>query len=333
MGSSDIFSSSHGPGVIGTFMALVVLLGFGGLYMLVGDSYLSSGPPIETQIEELDKDIAILKSSIAAHSEEVESFAELKDAAFKLQRLAIKNKELENQIAELETNRESATTKLDAGMAEFEDYKTRYRESARLSLVDKVYEELQSQDGTTFRNVKVTSVDPVRISFQHKNGLGKIDLANLPEEMRDYLQFSSEEAQSKIVDEQTLDSNLAVDVAIAKQEDKVIRLEQRKAELTEQISTQKSLMKRNQRAIPMLETAIRTKRIDIANERSKRGVSKVPQMREELSQMEAKLRKIQKSIPEASRKIAELTKELNETVAAISEARAKLARLHAGQME
>ncbi len=333
MGSTDLFSSSYGPGVVGTFMALIVLLGFGGLYMLVGDSYLQQGPPIETVIAENEKDIAQLKKSIAASTDQLTRIDQIKKARFELQRLEVKTAELDQRIQGLISKKEQAASQVAAAERTFEQYREQYRESARLSLVDRVFEELRTGDGKVFQNAKVTSVDPVRMNFQHDDGIGKVNLGDLPADLKTYLQYSEDRAKEHLVAEHQTDAKLGDAVKIAQQEDLVIKLERQAAEKRATLEKAKSSLNRAKRAVPAHERTIRAKRMEIADERGKRGVSRVPEMREQLRQMESDLRKVQRAVPDLSRQISDLTREIGETETAIGEARAKLARLHAGEEE
>ncbi|MBB5352848.1 chromosome segregation ATPase [Haloferula luteola] len=333
MGSTDLFSSSYGPGVVGTFMALIVLLGFGGLYMMVGDNYLKGGPPIEAVIAENANDISHLKKSISARTASLAEHDVMKKAGFELQRLEVTTGELEKRVAHLQSEVATNQAEIDQVNSAFEDYKARYRESARLSMIDRVFDELRGSDGTVYKNVKVTSIDPVRLNFKHDNGIGKVSLSDLPADIKDFLQFSEVEATDHAGSEQMADAALGDAVKIAQQEDKVIRLENDVREQRNELEKARSSLDRARRAIPVHERSIRQKRMEIASERQKSGVSRVPQMKEELSQMESALRKVQRAIPDLTRTISELTDKVSETEKNIVEARSKLARLHAGEKE
>jgi hypothetical protein len=66
MSFSDMMSSGRGPGVIGMLMALVVLVGFGVLFMFATDEGFQGGDQsIESIIKHQAGDIESLKGGIA----------------------------------------------------------------------------------------------------------------------------------------------------------------------------------------------------------------------------------------------------------------------------
>ncbi|WP_353565795.1 hypothetical protein [Haloferula sargassicola] len=313
-------------------MALIVLLGFGGLYMLVGDQYLKEGPSIEAVIEENGKEINHLRKNIASATGKLGEFDEIKKASFEFQRSEVTARELESRRDNLAAEQDAAREKLAAVVAEFDGYKEEYRDSARKSLEGTVIADLELPDGQVLHDVKVSKVDPIRMSYQHTNGFGKINLADLPQDIRDYLQYSAEEEDDRRLAEIQKGNQTELQVKVAQQEDLVIRLQNELTQLRAAVQSKRDMLKRSKTAIPQQQQRVEAMRIEIDKERRK-SVSHVPEMRGKLRRLESDLRDMNKAVPQIGRDISTLTQEISQKEEQLLEARQKLAEIHSGKVE
>lgn len=196
MGFSDMMSSSRGPGVIGTLMALLVLVGFGLLYLFVFDSELQGGgQSIESVIRDQTKELNALGLRQEAANKELAAAPERRKAADELSRL---NRQLQSGRAKLDGLNAYASDvrqQVAGAVATFEDYKDRYRAQVRGAAAGLKYDELQTASGKTYRQVVVKKVDAVGMNFQHDSGTGRADFEDLPEQVRDYFQYDPKQKE------------------------------------------------------------------------------------------------------------------------------------------
>lgn len=307
MGSSDILTSSYGPGVIGTFLALIVVLGFGLLFVFVSDErHMGGGKPIEVVIADDAKEIAELNKRLNYARGQVENVAKFKSDALKLQRAEIQLASLVDQAQEVQSEVDAAGVAIEEANRASDEYKASYRESARKSLKGKRYDELRSLDGKVFTDVVVRSVDPIRMAFLHSNGTGKIDLDQLPEEIQDYLQVSKEEAEQSLVNEIEGAKEYAGQVALT-QKSEALKLCANQIDATKRkLDEDRTKLRATRSAIPQTTRQIKTQERAVSRERNKSGgVSRAPAMMEELANMKKHLAALNAAVPKLAGRIAD----------------------------
>src|SRR5688572_6833776 len=128
MSFSDLVSSSRGPGVIGTFVAFIVLGGFALLYFMVFDERMQGGDKtIGTVIRE--QEIAI-----DSHKSRIESLRAKEETAGKRDAIAREVQSISRTIDAETARKAELTEQVAAGQAElqaidekWEAYKDQYR--------------------------------------------------------------------------------------------------------------------------------------------------------------------------------------------------------------
>lgn len=190
MSFSDMMSSGRGPGVIGMLMALVVLLGFGLLFMFAFDEGLQGADQsIESVIRDQEKDISDYKDRIEKGQKSLAQ-APVRIAASKdLARFKAESSSLKQKISALAESVETGKSGLATAKEEFEGYKNQYRAFVRGKAKGTSLDVLQLSDGTTYDRVYIRTVDAVGILIRHEAGQKRIDYEGLPAEMKDYYQF------------------------------------------------------------------------------------------------------------------------------------------------
>ncbi|MFK7909268.1 MAG: hypothetical protein AB8F34_01560 [Akkermansiaceae bacterium] len=189
---TDLLTSSKGPGVIGTFLAIIVLAGFGGLMVLVTDN--SKGPGLATQIK--DK-----KSKVNSLQEQIKSWQK---ASVEYKQRRVKQRELNSAVASLQRKKaqvkntleelEGKKGEIQAVGNKLEEYKKQYRIAERARAVGETMATLETKEGKVYEGVKIRKIDAMGINIQHKNGFTRVNYQHLPDEIQDRFQFSEEDA-------------------------------------------------------------------------------------------------------------------------------------------
>ena len=196
MGFSDMMSSSRGPGVIGTLMALLVLVGFGLLYLFVFDSELQGGgQSIESVILGQTKELNALGLRQEAAQRDLAAAPERRKAAEALNDLNRKIQSGRAKLDGLNTYANGTRQQIEGVVASFEEYKDRYRAQVRGAAAGLKYDELKTASGKTYRQVIVKKVDAVGMSFQHESGSGRADFEELSAEVQDYFQYDPKQKE------------------------------------------------------------------------------------------------------------------------------------------
>lgn len=230
MGFSDMMSSSRGPGVIGTLMALLVLVGFGLLYLFVFDSELQGGgQSIESVIRDQTKELNALGLRHEAATKELAAAPERRKAADEMSKLTRQLQSGRAKLDGLRTYESDFRKQTDGVVASFEEYKDRYRAQVRGAAAGLKYDELKTASGKTYRQVIVKKVDAVGMNFQHESGTGRADFEDLTEEVRDYFQYDAKQKelaqqQEKLVHQQHVQQvNVAQTQAAKEQQEQAAR--------------------------------------------------------------------------------------------------------------
>jgi hypothetical protein len=202
MSFSDMMSSSRGPGVIGTLIALAVLAGFGILFVFAFDEGLQGGEQsiesvLKYQAEEIESQraaIATTKEKLVDVPARLKTEEELKDATRELAIAA-------NQVANLTETVAKVEEQIQGKLAEFEAYKDDYRAFARRQAVGEKLDELKTVEGTIFKGVEIREVDAVGILIRHTDGQQRVPFEVLSAEIQDRFQFDPVQKESAIVAE------------------------------------------------------------------------------------------------------------------------------------
>lgn len=201
----DMMSSGRGPGVIGTLMALVVIIGFGTLYFFVFDEGMRGGDKsIESVIRDNTKEIDNLSSQVANRQKSLEKSPELSRIASETDETLRSTRngraEVDGQTAAIaRTQGEFA-----ANQEQFEKYRQSYREQLRAEGKGMTFPQLKTLSGKTYQQIVVKTVDPTGLSFQHSEGISRASFEDLSEEIRQRFQYDSEEAKKAALREKEI---------------------------------------------------------------------------------------------------------------------------------
>jgi len=333
MGFSDLLTSSRGPGVIGTLLALLVLVGFGTLYMFVFDEGLQGGKKtIAAVIRDQDMEIDSNKIQIQNAKERLADAEVAKARAKEANELTSRNEVLTKQVEELTAAKTAATDAVAQATADWEKYKDDYRASEWASAVGDKMPDIKTSSGEVFTSVEIKSVDHTGVRISHSGGAKTIKPEDLPPDLFDRFQFdlakkeAIEKKEAEIFTGHTNNVEIA-NLAKSGQEKllSIDRLNQEASKAAESVETAKESVMR-------FQSAIDRKRMEIASERAKTGgISRAPQMQEELKVLERKSRENRESIPLNNDKITKARREISKLQGEVREIKGKIEAIKKAQ--
>lgn len=199
---NDLLTSSRGPGVIGTVLGVVVLLGFAFLFLMVTDDrFIGRSKDPAHEIRQHEARIEDLHEAIATARNEEERRRELGRVAEEAKRVGTHAAGLRPRVEQMEQEKDAALKAMETTRAEWDAYRERYRNAERASAKGERYERLETQSGRVYEDVEVIQVDAVRMQVRHKGGISGIDVAELPKNLQDRFQFDSGETDRKLGEE------------------------------------------------------------------------------------------------------------------------------------
>jgi predicted nucleic acid-binding Zn-ribbon protein len=326
MGFSDLLTSSRGPGVIGTLLALLVLVGFGTLYMFVFDEGLQGGKKtIAAVIRDQDMEIDSNKIQIENAKERLAAAEVAKAKAKEANELTSRNAVLTKQVEELTAAKTAATEAVAQAATDWEKYKDDYRASEWASAVGDKMPDIKTSSGEVFTGVEIKSVDHTGVRISHSGGAKTIKPEDLPSDLFDRFQFdlakkkAMEDKEAEIFTGHT--NNVEIANLAKSGQEKLARIDT----LNQEIAKFGEAVETSKESVSRFQSAIDRKRMDIASEQSKiGGISRAPQMKEELKVMERKAKENRESIPLNNEKITKSQREISKLQGEIREIKGKI---------
>jgi hypothetical protein len=293
MSFTDLMESGRGPGVIGTLIALLVLAGFGALFMFAFDEGLQGGDQsIEALLRHQAREIDDLELSIAADSRVLAETPGRQVRAGELRRLKRESAELGGRLEHLKTRAASANDEVVARTREFDTYKDAYRAQVRRDAKGEKIDRLQTRKGVVYENVSIREVNAIGMQIIHDAGHKRIAYEDLPGEIQERFQFDPKQKADAVAMEEAMHRQHDTDVARAAAEtDRLLAVkrerdaEARREEMMRSLSVKQDLVSNLADEIDRLQH-------EIENEGMKR-ISRAPQMRMELAAKRGRLRALQ----------------------------------------
>jgi hypothetical protein len=296
MSFSDLMSSGRGPGVIGMLLALVVVAGFGILFLFAFDDGMQGADQsIESLIAQQSKDISSLRSSIADSNKRLEVRPALESKA---KQLKSETGEIMMRTARIDSLHKSiATTKaaIAANLEGFEKYKDEYRAFARNQAKGEELPSLKTLGGTVYEKVKIREVTAIGMEISHNDGHKRIPYEDLPEDLQDRFQFDTKQKQLAIAAEDSANkkhneavaiANAATDATLAAQREQ--ERQTAKANAAKALAAKKSQITSLKEEINQLERNLRIE--------TTKKFSRAPMMREELANKQNQLSTLQSQV-------------------------------------
>jgi chromosome segregation ATPase len=201
MSFSDMMSSGRGPGVIGMVMALVVLLGFGLLFMYASDESERGGQSIESLISHQAKEIDGHQATIIYEQKKLEQAPLLISNSQELTRLKREIQSLKNDSSNLAKRVEKGKSEIALKIQALADYKNEYRAYARSKAKGETIAKLETLTGVVYNDVIIREVTAIGIQIRHADGQKRIPFEDLPEAMKDHFQFDPKQKEQAVAEE------------------------------------------------------------------------------------------------------------------------------------
>jgi uncharacterized coiled-coil DUF342 family protein len=342
MGFSDLLTSSRGPGVIGTLLALLVLVGFGTLYIFVFDEGMQGGGKrIEAVVRDQGAVIESNKQQIASFKHQIDEGKRLKELEQDLNQLKVRTELGIKRIAEVTAERDEAQAAKEEAEAKWEEYKDAYRQSEWAAAEGEELGDLKTLSGRSFSKVIITKVSHIGMEITDETGKRRIDSADLPLALQDRFQFDenkkTKEAQHEDKTFEDLSDNVEIANLAKKGQDKLEKVR----ELTEQMEKAHTGIQEGKSVEPTLLGRVDRIRAELAEEQAKaadragrrsQGINKTPQIKEALRSAENKvsanrsdIRAFERQITTNKREIAILEREVDVIKAEITKLKKELA--------
>lgn len=329
MSFTDLMSSSRGPGVVGTLAALLVLVGFGTLYLFVFDARLQGGQKtIEAVIRDQETEIHGLHTSIDNLRQRMKQAGVFKRQATEVAELESRAKLAREKITALSATRDAARAAEAEAKAGWESYKDAYRESEWAAAKGEVIDRLLTVSGKEFKRVVIKAVSHKGIDISHEGGLRLVPADDLPPDLRDRFQFDSGKtaadaaATAAAVD---LHSDHVEIVRLAtKANDKLLRIR----ELENKVADTRSRLKQAAVDLPAQQAGIARMQDAIAAEKTKK-LSRAPEMEENLRRMQDKAEETRRSIPAMNAELRAVDQEIRTLTGEVAALKDEIATLKA----
>lgn len=205
-------------------LALIVLLGFGGLFMFAFDEGMQGGEvTIESEIRSQAKELESLKSRITTGQQEMAVVPDRVRDADNLSRtkrtVATLEKTAQNLESEIEAGKEAITAK----QQEWESYKDAYRAFVRDKAKGEELAELELRDGQVFKDVDIREVTAIGMQIRYEGGHKRISFEEMTDKMQDYYQYDAAQKVAAMAEEQarTAKHNMAAAAATEVQSDQL----------------------------------------------------------------------------------------------------------------
>lgn len=329
MGFSDLLTSSRGPGVIGTLLAMFVLVGFGTLYMFVFDEGLQGGQKtIQAVIRDQGTLIGTHKAQIENCKDRIESAKRFKEVAQEEADLKLRADNAAKRLAELGETKKATEAAVAAANEAWAKYRDDYRASEWAAAVGEKFDELKTVGGEQFVKVSILKITHKGVDISHENGIKLIPCEDLPLELQDRFQFDKELTDKDAKTTNTVVTIHSNNVEIATRAQKAQGKLDRVRELEEQIEASNAAIQAAKMNEVRNQAAVDRMRMAIASEENKRGgISKAPQMKEQLRVMERAAKDSRDSVPANERKIRDANREISTLKREVDTLKAEIAKI------
>lgn len=192
----DLITSSKGPGVIGTVMALVVLSGFVLLYFFVFDSnMIGGGKRIEAVIRDQATEIGALQERLEAKTKETAIVPERQKIAAELEEVSRKKLADKETLDGLVGRIARVKNEIVETGKGYEAYQQAYHVQIRGEAAGRKYPELKTVSGKSYKDVTITRVDAIGMAFTHQDGSSRVDFSDLSSDIQEQFQYNPKEKE------------------------------------------------------------------------------------------------------------------------------------------
>ncbi len=197
-------------------MALIVLLGFGLLFMFAFDEGLQGGEQsIASVIAGQAKEIERSQEGIADGRKTLSLAPARVTDAKELTRLKRENQALRDNIVNLKKEIEGGNADIVRRQRASEAYKDEYRANIRGKAKGETLATLETRSGAVYKDVSIREVTAIGIQIRHADGQKRIPFEDLPEAMNDRFQFDPKQKNQAVAAEAAARTEHEAAVAVA----------------------------------------------------------------------------------------------------------------------
>ena len=198
--------------------------------------------------------------------------------------------------------------------------------------------ELKTLSGDTYTKVKITNVDAVRMQIRHSGGIKGIPFEELPMDLQDRFQFDSKEKEVRVAKEDDTLKKGHIGSSIGDLKISISDLEHQNTQARAKVAKLEQGLANARAAQPNLKSQLLAKQQELARDEQQRsdrtsngrqGISRAPQIREEITHIEGQISLASRLIPQHSRTIEQEEQNIRERDQLIGELRRKLGELQA----
>lgn len=310
MAFSDLVSSSRGPGVIGTFIALIVLGGFALLYFLVFDESMQGGKEtIGKTIRDQELAIANFKTKIESYRGKEESIATRAGIAREVQALSRQIDAETSHKTELIQQVATVQAELKAIGEKWEGYKDQYRAQVWKEAQGQQLKEFKTVSGKVYTDAKVLGVDHTGMRLMVFSGPFTVPSEELPDELRERYQLSDEKKQAILQAENKGTAIHEGNVDIATRQQRIALLNTTIGEKTAAKTATETRLQSATDAGPRNDAEIQRLESQIRREKDK-AISNAPQLQQQIQQLRKKSEDARNAMPKLRADIQTLDGEI-----------------------
>ena len=199
-------------------MALIVLLGFGLLFMFAFDEGLQGGAQsIESVIAQQAKNIIDDRQAITAGRESLAQIPHKLANAKDLGRLKRESELLQAKATKLFEVVAASKVELARDGEAFEAYKDEFRVYARSKAKGEAMDTLETLTGVIYHGVNIREVTAIGIQIRHEGGQKRIHFEDLSDAIKDRFQFDPKQKEKALAQESENRDQHDAAVAVADQ--------------------------------------------------------------------------------------------------------------------
>lgn len=277
-------------------MALIVLLGFGFLFMFAADEqFQGADKSIESVIAYQTRDIENLQGGIENGQKTLDGAPEKVKLAQELSRLKRGSKVLEERAKVLGDTLQMSRADLAKKGEAFEAYKDSYRALVRAKAKGESIESLETKAGVIYKGVNIREVTAVGIQIRHDEGQKRIPYEELPVAMIDRFQFDPKQKAAAVEKERATWSEHEAAVSAAEMASE--RQAEEQTVKNDEAARQNNvrLLAVGEARIHSLENEVRSLQEALVVEVEKR-FSRAPQMRAQLASKQSELASVKAQV-------------------------------------
>lgn len=225
MSFGDLLSSGRGPGVIGMFMAIIVLVGFGAISIFVFDAELQGeGVSIESVIRRQTEEIETIQHQIETNETIIADSAKMVAQNARIDGLIKQNAADAAKLGELREGSSAAKDSIFAATKALNTYIADYRNYVRRKAIGEKIPELKLKSGESYSDVEIRDVTEIGVEVRHPGGQGRIAFEKLSAEWQERFQFDPEEKAKALAREAAAQKlyESSAETDLAAEEDNVV---------------------------------------------------------------------------------------------------------------